>query len=310
MIHTRSGASAMDLTVYVNGKFLPQSEAKVSVFDHGLLYGDGVFEGIRAYNGRVFKLKRHMDRLFQSAKAIDLKIPHTKDEIGRISLETCRRNEIKEGYIRPIITRGPGDLGLDPRKCKSGPSIVVIAQPSINLLGKVYERGLRVVTSSYRRVPPQSLSPSIKSLNYLNNIMARVEANQYGADEALMLDIHGYVSEATADNFFIVRNSTVTTPFSSTNLPGVTRETVLDIAPQLGLKPEERFFTLYDVWASDEAFITGTAAEIGPVVELDGRAIGDGKPGPTTKRIMKAFRDLVMTTGTPIETAHAISQKI
>src|SRR6267143_956101 len=212
----------MELSVYVNGKFLPQSEAKVSVFDHGLLYGDGVFEGIRAYNGRVFKLERHMERLFHSAKAIDLKIPHTKEDLAKIVLETCRHNDIKEGYIRPIITRGPGDLGLDPRKCKSGPSIVVIAQPSINLLGKVYERGLKVVTSSYRRVPPQSLSPSIKSLNYLNNIMAKVEANQYGADEALMLDIQGYVSEASADNFFIVQNHSVITPPTSTNLPGVT----------------------------------------------------------------------------------------
>src|SRR5438132_908933 len=285
-------------------------EAKVSVFDHGLLYGDGVFEGIRAYNGRVFKLDRHLERLYHSAKAIDLKIPHTKEEMGNIILETCRRNDIREGYIRPVITRGKGDLGLDPRKCKSGPSVVVIAQPGISLYGKVYERGLKMVTSSYRRVPPQSLSPSIKSLNYLNNIMARVEANQYGADEALMLDIHGYVSEATAENFFIVRNSTIVTPWTSTNLPGVTRETVLEIVPQLGLKAEERLFTLYDVWSSDEAFISGTAAEIGPVVELDGRTIGDGKPGPTTKRIMKAFRDLVMTTGTPIETTHAISQKI
>src|SRR2546425_3388302 len=296
--------------IYAGGAFRAAADAAVSVFDHGLLYGDGVFEGIRAYNGRVFKLERHMDRLFHSAKAIDLKIPHTKEEFANIVLETCRRNDIKEGYIRPIITRGPGDLGLDPRKCKSGPSSVVIAQPSINLLGKVYERGLRVVTSSYRRVPPQSLSPSIKSLNYLSNIMARVEANQYGADEALMLDIHGYVSEATAENFFIVRNSTIVTPWTSTNLPGVTRETVLEIVPQLGLKAEERLFTLYDVWSSDEAFISGTAAEIGPVVELDGRIIGDGKPGPTTKKIMKAFRDLVMTTGTPIEIAHVLSQKI
>ncbi len=290
----------MELSVYVNGKFVPQSEAKVSVFDHGLLYGDGVFEGIRAYNGRVFKLERHMDRFFQSAKAIDLKLPHTKEEMVRIILDTCRRNDIREGYIRPIVTRGVGDLGLDPRKCKSGPSVVVIAQPTINLYGKVYERGLKVVTSSYRRVPPQSLSPSIKSLNYLNNIMAKVEANQYGADEALMLDIHGYVSEATAENVFIVRNHTLVTPFTSTNLPGVTRETALELAPQLGLEAKEQFFTLYDVWAADEAFITGSAAEIGPVVEVDGRTIGDGKPGPTTRKIMKAFRDLVMSTGTPI----------
>lgn len=290
----------MELSVYVDGKFYPQSEAKVNVFDHGLLYGDGVFEGIRAYNGRVFKLERHMDRLFQSAKAIDLKMPHTKEEIAKIILETCRRNELKEGYIRPIITRGVGDLGLDPRKCKSGPSVIVIAQPSINLLGRVYDRGLKVVTSSYRRVPPQSLSPSIKSLNYLNNIMAKVEANQYGADEALMLDIHGYVSEASAENVFIVRNHTIVTPFTSTNLPGVTRETVLELAPKLDLEPKEQFFTLYDVWAADEAFITGSAAEVAPVVEVDGRTIGDGKPGPTTRKIMKAFRDLVMSTGTPI----------
>jgi branched-chain amino acid aminotransferase len=286
--------------VYVDGKFYPQSEAKISVFDHGLLYGDGVFEGIRAYNGRIFKLDRHMDRLFNSAKAIDLKIPHTKEEMSNLIVEACRKNDIHDGYIRPVVTRGPGDLGLDPRKCKRGPSVVIIAQPQISLYGKVYERGMKVVTSSYRRVPPQSLSPSIKSLNYLNNIMARVEANQYGADEALMLDIHGYVSEATADNFFIVRNHTVTTPWSSTNLPGVTRETILELAPQVGLKSEERLFTLYDVWAADEAFITGTAAEIGPVVEVDGRQIGDGKPGPQTKALMKAYRDLVTSAGTAI----------
>ena len=290
----------MELMVYVDGKFYPQSEAKISVFDHGLLYGDGVFEGIRAYNGRIFKLDRHMDRFFNSAKAIDLKIPHTKEEMANLIVEACRKNAIHDGYIRPVVTRGPGDLGLDPRKCKRGPSVVIIAQPQINLYGKVYERGMKVVTSSYRRVPPQSLSPSIKSLNYLNNIMARVEANQYGADEALMLDIHGYVSEATADNFFIVRNHTVTTPWSSTNLPGVTRETILELAPSVGLKAEERLFTLYDVWAADEAFITGTAAEIGPVVEVDGRQIGDGKPGPQTRALTKAYRDLVNSTGTPI----------
>ncbi len=289
----------MELMVYVDGKFYPQSEAKISVFDHGLLYGDGVFEGIRAYNGRIFKLEQHVNRLFHSAKAIDLRIPHTKEEMANIILESCRKNDIHDGYIRPVVTRGPGDLGLDPRKCKRGPSVVVIAQPGIALFNKG-EKGLRMTTSSYRRVPPQSLSPSIKSLNYLNNIMAKVEANQYGVDEALLLDIHGYVSEASAENFFIVKNHSVITPWSSTNLPGVTRETVLELAPQLGLKPEERLFALYDVWSADEAFLTGTAAEIGPVVELDGRQIGDGKPGPMTKQIIKAFRDLVMSTGTPI----------
>jgi len=292
----------MELSIYVNGKFLPQSEAKVSVFDHGLLYGDGIFEGIRAYNGRVFKLDRHLDRLYASARAIDLEIPHSREEMTRLILEACRRNKIRDGYIRPIITRGVGDLGIDPRKCKAGPTIVVIAQPQIALYaGDAYDRGLKVVTSSYRRVPPQSLSPSIKSLNYLNNIMARIEANQYGADEAIMLDNQGYVSEASADNFFIVRNSTIVTPWTSTNLPGVTRETVMELAPTLGLQAMERPFTLYDVWAADEAFITGTAAEIGPVVEVDGRLIGNGKPGKVTKKLMKAFRELVTTTGTPID---------
>src|SRR6266571_2230992 len=305
------GAPRMEIAVYLDGKFLPESDAKITVFDHGLLYGDGVFEGIRAYNKRVFKLERHVERMYHSAKAIDLKIPHGREEMTGLILETCRRNNIVDGYIRPIVTRGPGDLGLDPRKCKRGPTVAIIAQPQIALYPKEkYEKGLRLVTSSYRRVPPQSLSPSIKSLNYLNQIMARVEANQYGADEALLLDIQGYVSEASADNFFIVQNHGLTTPPTSTNLPGVTRETVLEIVPQLGLKAEERLFTLYDVWSSDEAFISGTAAEIGPVVELDGRIIGDGKPGPTTKKIMKAFRDLVMTTGTPIEIAHVLSQKI
>ncbi|HLB68706.1 MAG TPA: branched-chain-amino-acid transaminase [Thermoplasmata archaeon] len=291
----------MEQVVYVDGKFYPASDAKVSVFDHGLLYGDGVFEGIRAYNKRVFKLERHIERMYQSAKAIDLKIPHSKDEFIELILQTCRRNNIMDGYIRPIVTRGPGDLGLDPRKCKRGPSVVIIAQPSIALYPKEkYEQGLKLVTSSYRRVPPQSLSPSIKSLNYLNQIMARVEANQYGADEALLLDTQGYVSEASADNFFIVQNHSVMTPPTATNLPGVTRETALELAEKLGIRAVEKPFTLYDVWAASEAFITGTAAEIGPVVELDGRVIGDGRPGKITKQLIREFRDLVTTTGTPI----------
>jgi len=204
----------MENLVYVDGKFVPTSEAKITVFDHGLLYGDGVFEGIRAYNKRVFKLEQHVKRLFISARAIDLRIPHTEEEFGRLILEACRRNNIVDGYIRPIVTRGPGDLGLDPRKCTRGASVIIIAG-TIALYPKgKYEKGLKVITSTYRRVPPQSLSPSIKSLNYLNQIMARIEANHANADEALMLDIHGYVSEATADNFFIVQNHTIATPGS------------------------------------------------------------------------------------------------
>jgi branched-chain amino acid aminotransferase len=291
----------VETVVYVDGKFLPQSEAKISVFDHGLLYGDGVFEGIRAYGKRVFRLERHVERLYQSAKAIDLKIPHTQEEFVGIILETCRRNNVVDGYIRPIVTRGPGDLGLDPRKCTAGPSVIVIANPGISLYPKErYEKGLKLITSSYRRVPPQSLSPSIKSLNYLNQIMARIDANQNGADEALMLDTIGHVSEASADNFFIVRDHAVVTPPTQTNLPGVTREAVLELADKLGLGGQEKPFTLYDVWAANEAFITGTAAEIGPVVSVDGRTIGDGTPGKVTKQLMAAFRELVSTTGTPI----------
>ncbi len=290
----------MDVSIYVNGTFYAPSDAKVSIFDHGFLYGDGVFEGIRAYNGRVFKLERHVDRLFASAKAIDLTIPHTKEEMTGIILDACRRNKIRDGYIRPIVTRGPGDLGIDPRKCTAGATVIVIVARSITLYDQAYEKGLKVVTSSYRRVPPASLSPSIKSLNYLNNIMARVEANQSGADEALMLDEQGYVAEASADNFFIVRGKTVLTPWTSTNLPGITRETILELAPKVGVRMEERPFSLYDVWAADEAFITGTAAEVGPVVEVDGRRIGDGRPGKVTKQLMKAFREVVTTTGTPI----------
>src|SRR3989442_14948477 len=295
------GASPMENVVYLDGKFLPESEAKIPVNDHGLLYGDGVFEGIRAYNKRVFKLERHVERMFQSAKAIDLKVPHTPEEFTDLILETCRRNNIVDGYLRPIVTRGPGDLGLDPRKCKRGPTVGIIAQPGIVLYPKdKYEKGLKLVTSSYRRVPPQSLSPSIKSLKYLNQILARIEANQYGADEALLLDIQGYVSEASADNFFIVQNHSVITPPTSTTLPGATRETTLELADKLGFRTVEKPFTLYDVWASNEAFITGTASEIGPVVEVDARTIGDGKPGKTTKQLMKAFRELVTTTRTPI----------
>ncbi len=291
----------MENLAYLDGKFVPESEAKVGVFDHGLLYGDGVFEGIRAYNKRVFKLERHVARMFQSAKAIDLTIPHTREEFADLILQTCRKNNVVDGYIRPIVTRGPGDLGLDPRKCKRGPTVIIIAQPGIALYPKEkYEKGLKVTTSSYRRVPPQSLSPSIKSLNYLNQIMARIEANHAGADEALMLDMQGYVSEATADNFFIVQNHSIVTPYTSTNLPGITRETVMELAEKAGIRAVEKPFSLFDVWAADEAFITGTAAEVGPIVEVDGREIGDGKPGKITRQLMKALQDYARSTGTPI----------
>ncbi len=289
-----------ELHVYIDGKYYPRSKAKVSVFDHGLLYGDGVFEGIRAYDGRVFKLERHVERLFMSAKAISLDIGRTEEQVCEAILSTLRKNKIRDGYVRPVVTRGVGDIGIDPRKCKSGATLIIITVPFPALYGDKYEKGLKVVTSSYRRVPPQSLSPSIKSLNYLNNILARIEGNQRGADEVIMLDMQGYVSEATADNIFIVQRKTAVTPYSSTNLPGVTRETVFQIAKKVGVSVRERPFTMYDLWAANEVFVTGTAAEIAPVVEADGRVIGNGKPGPVTKKLMAAFRRLVMSTGTPI----------
>lgn len=290
----------MDLLAYINGDFFPESDAKVPIFDHGLLYGDGVFEGIRAYNRRVFKLDRHLQRLFNSAKAIHMEIPHTHDEMREIILELCRRNEIVDGYIRPIITRGPGDLGLDPRKCVRGPTVIVIARPFAPLYGDRYKEGLRLVTTAVRRNPPESLSPNIKSLNYLNNVLGRIEANLAGADEALMLDTSGFVSEATADNFFILKDGVVITPPRVTNLQGITRETVIEIVQEMGLEVREEFFTLYDVYGAEEAFISGTAAEVGPVVVVDDRTVGDGTPGKVTREIMVRFRDLVRSSGTPI----------
>jgi branched-chain amino acid aminotransferase len=286
--------------VYLNGEFLPESDAKISVYDHGLLYGDGIFEGIRAYSGRIFKLDRHIDRLYHSAKAIHMTVTVEPPEMARLILETARRNKLVNGYIRPIITRGAGDLGLDPRKCRKGPTIIIIARIFEPLYGEKYERGLKVVTSALRRTPPECVSPNIKSLNYLNNILARIEANQRGADEIILLDMNGFVSEASADNFFIVKGTRVIAPPTMTNLKGITRETALEIARSEGLTTEERFFTLFDVYNADEAFITGTAAEIAPVVEVDDRRIGEGKPGKITRTLMERYRILVNSTGTPI----------
>lgn len=285
---------------YVNGEFLPESEAKVSIFDHGLLYGDGVFEGIRAYNRRVFKLDEHLRRLYDSAKAVQIEIPLPVEEMRDLILELCRRNGIEDGYIRPIVCRGVGDLGLDPRRCKEGATVVVIARPFAPLYGDKYEGGLTLVTSSHRRVPPQCLSPNIKSMNYMNNIMAKIEANAAGADEAVMLDLQGNVSEATADNVFVVRDEVLRTPPRVSILQGITRATAMDLARELGYDVLEEFFTLFDVYAADEVFITGTAAEIAPVVRVDGRTVGTGKPGPITKQLIARYRDLVRSEGTPI----------
>jgi len=292
---------ARDGLVYVSGAFRASADAAVNVFDHGLLYGDGVFEGIRAYNGRVFKLERHIERLFDSAKAIRLAIPHTPAEVCAIVVETCRRNAIHDGYIRLVVTRGPGDLGIDPRTCPR-PELIVIARPQLTMYAGA-SAGIRLITSTFRRNAIDATSPSIKSLNYLNNVLARIEANDRGADEALMLDAQGYVSEATVDNFFIVTEHALVTPPTATNLRGVTRETVLAVALSLTIKTEEKPFTLFDVWTAREAFMCGTGAEVVPVLSVDGRTLGDGSIGPVTARIVAAYHQLVRSQGHPIQPA-------
>lgn len=285
--------------VYLNGKFVPENEAKVSVFDHGFLYGDGVFEGIRAYNGRVFRLKEHVDRLYESAKAIGMTIPMDREEMAELILESCRQNNLRNAYMRPIVARGVGDLGLDPRKCKQ-PTVVVIAREFGALYGDKYEKGLKLCTVSVRRNSPNSVSPNIKSLNYLNNILARIEVNAQGCDEGIMLDLNGFVSEATADNIFLIKGGVVITPPTYNSLKGITRQAVIDIARDSGYEVKEEPITMFDVYAADEVFITGTAAEIAPCVNIDNRIVGNGAPGPVTKHLIEGFRKTTTTTGTPI----------
>src|SRR5438067_10131146 len=292
-------ASLPDGLVYVSGAFRSAADATVSVFDHGLLYGDGVFEGIRAYNGRVFKLERHVERLFDSAKAIRLAIPHTPSELCDIVLESCRRTAIVDGYLRVVVTRGPGDLGVDPRKCPRA-ELIVIVKPTLSIYAAP-STGIRLVTSTFRRNSIECLSPAIKSLNYLNNVLARIEANDRGADEALMLDAQGYVAEATVDNFFIVTEHALVTPPTATNLKGVTRETVLAVALSLGITTEEKPFTLFDVWTAREAFMCGTGAEVVPVLSVDGRTIGNGEVGAVTSRVVAAYHQFVRSQGRPIQ---------
>ncbi|MEM0214836.1 MAG: branched-chain-amino-acid transaminase [Archaeoglobaceae archaeon] len=289
----------MELLVYIDGKFVPESEAKISVFDHGFLYGDGVFEGIRAYDGKVFRLREHIDRLYDSARAINLEIPHTKEEFEKIILETLRRNKLRDAYIRPIVSRGVGDLGLDPRKCKK-PTVIVITKPWGKLYGDLYSKGLKAVTVAVRRNSFDALPPNIKSLNYLNNVLAKIEANVKGGDEAIFLDRNGYVSEGSGDNIFVVKRGKITTPPTINNLRGITRDVVIEIINRLGIPFSEANLGLYDLYTADEVFVTGTAAEVAPIVEIDGRIIGDGKPGKITKLIMEEFEKVTKTEGVPI----------
>ncbi len=290
----------MGLVTYVNGAFVPKEEAKVSVYDHGYLYGDGIFEGLRAYNGRIFRLDRHLDRLYDSAQYLMLDIPMSKQELAAAILETVRRCGLRDAYIRPVISRGVGDLGLDPRKCKVLTVIIIV--DTIQLYPRdAYARGLRAVTATIRKVRPDALSVQAKTLNYLNNILARIEANRAGVDEAFMLTSDGYVCECSADNIFLVRREEVWTPPAYLGiLRGVTRETVMELVRQHGGPMLERVFTLHDVYTADECFLTGTGAEVGPVVEVDGRRIASGIPGPMTQRLISAFRELVAREGTPI----------
>jgi branched-chain amino acid aminotransferase len=290
----------MNLKIYIDGNFYDQTEAKISVFDHGLLYGDGVFEGIRFYNDRVFRLDEHVDRLWDSARAIALEIPMSKSELVAATLETIRQNDLHDGYIRLIVTRGPGSLGLSPDSCRR-PSVIVIAATIALYPEDLYHQGLTMVTCSTRRTSPAALSPRVKSLNYLNNILAKLEAQNAGAGEGLMLNEQGYVAECTGDNIFIVKNGQMSTPhLNSGILEGVTRAVVFELAEKLEIRTMECELTKYDIYTADECLLTGTAAEVIPAVQLDRRLIGNGQPGPVTLKLIESFRELTRTTGTPI----------
>ncbi|PYL26971.1 MAG: branched-chain-amino-acid transaminase [Verrucomicrobia bacterium] len=296
----RPATGVKDAKIYVDGKFYSEANAKVSVLDHGLLYGDGIFEGIRFYNGRVFRLEEHLNRLWDSARSICLEIPMTMRDMTEAVLETIRQNHLRDGYIRLLVTRGIGNLGLNPTQCKC-PSVIIIAATIALYHPDVYRKGLSIVTCATRRSNPAALNPAVKSLNYLNNVMARIEANLARADEALMLNDAGNVAECTADNVFVVKRGQIFTPtITAGALRGITRSIVFEIAAELGIKVSETDITRHDVFVADECFLTGTAAEIIPVVKADGRLIGNGKPGPITTRTMARFREMTRTTGTPV----------
>lgn len=289
------------MKIYMNGKFVSEKDARISVFDHGLLYGDGVFEGIRTYNRRVFMLDEHIDRLFRSAQAIALKIPLSKLEMLRAVVRTCKVNRAWNGYVRLIVTRGRGTLGLNPYNCIE-PQVIVIAS-KIQLYPKeLYEHGLKVATTGTVRNHTESVNPNIKSLNYLNNILAKIEAINAGVEEVIMLNPQGYVAEASGDNVFVIRGTKLLTPPTSAGaLEGITRDIVMQLAPQVGLEVCEMVLTRYDLYNADEMFLTGTAAEIISVVEMDRRTIGAGRPGPKTLKLTELFRELTSREGTPIE---------
>ena len=287
----------MGLVVYFNGKLVDAADAKVSVYDHGLLYGDGVFEGIRSYNGLVFKLQEHIDRLFESAHTILLKIPLTKQGLTQAVIQTLKANQLHDAYIRVVVTRGVGDLGLDPRKCSTA-TVFIIAGKIVLYPEKVYREGMGIVTVPTPRNLPEALNPQIKSLNYLNNILAKIEATIAGCEEALMLSAHGYVAECTGDNIFIVQKGVLLTPPAWAGiLKGITRGCVMELAAKARLDAREEMLTRHDLFNAEECFLTGTAAEIAPIVKIDGRVIGSGTPGRVTLQLMADFRKLTKTDG-------------
>ena len=290
----------MGLLIYIDGKFVDEKQAKISVFDHGLLYGDGIFEGLRTYSGEVFRLGQHIQRLYKSAKAIFLEIPISKDKMAEVIKATVRKNKLKDSYIRVVVTRGKGDLGLDPRKC-SNPTVIVIASKIELYPEEYYRNGLSVVTIATRRNLIESLNPAVKSLNYLNNILGKIEATNAGAMEGLFLNNEGYVTECSGENIFIISgNFLCTPPISAGALDGITRDAVIQIGKTVGLDVSEKLLTRYDLYNADECFLTGTAAEIVPVTLIDGRTIGNGKSGILTCKIRKEFHNLVLKEGTPI----------
>ncbi len=297
---TVKAAASPEILIYLDGKFVPKSQAMVSVFDHGFLYGDGCFEGIRAYNGRVFRLEQHLKRFYDSARAILLTIPLSMKEMEQVVVETVRVNKFKDCYIRLVVSRGPGDLGLAPWKC-SKPTVLCIADKIALYPEELYRNGLSICTVPTRRNTPEAINPNIKSLNYLNNILAKIEAKNAGCEEALMMNQQGYVAECTGDNLFIIRNGVLITPPASAGaLDGITKQAVLEVAGKLKIKTAETNLTRFDVFNAEECFLTGTAAEIIPVVGVDARQIGNGKPGPKTIKLIAEFKKLTQKTGTPV----------
>lgn len=289
-----------DQWIFLNDRFVKKEEAVVSVYDHGFLYGDGVFEGIRMYSGNVFRLDDHIKRLYESAHSITLKIPYDQEELKELIIETLRKNEFQDAYIRVVISRGVGDLGLSPFTCKH-PGVIIIAEPLALFPKELYESGIEVVSVASRRNRSDVLDPKVKSLNYLNNILVKIEASLAGASEALMMNDQGYVAEGSGDNIFIVKDNVIKTPPGYVGtLEGITRNVIIELAKQLGFEIREDVFTRHDVYIADEVFLTGTAAEVIAVVKVDGRNIADGQPGPVTKKLLEAFRNVVTVDGTKV----------